>query len=352
MIFGPITSASPVSALKPLGRFWGWLMKLRREAYESGFLESKKASKPVVSVGNLTVGGNGKTPMCIFLAKALAERGFKPAILSRGYGRIKAKGKPDPILVSLGQNKPLTNLWESGDEPYLMALKTDAAVVCAKKRALAAQEAVKYGSDILILDDGFQHLALYRDLDILMLRSDKPFGNNLIIPAGPLRENLDTHQRAQVLVALGKKLSPEAAALSRGRPLFLAHLKPIGFQRLSDQTLLPLDCLAGEKTAAFCGLAKPGSFFGSLYDLGLTPEAFISFPDHAPYGPKAIERLTQLMTRNNARFLLTTSKDAVKLSPSLPLPILSLETELEIENSDRFISFVLDLLGLTQGPLR
>jgi tetraacyldisaccharide 4'-kinase len=284
--------------------------------------------------------------MCIFLAQELTKLGFTVAIVSRGYGRLKAPGKKDPILVSLGQG-PLVSVWESGDEPALMALKTPALVVCAKKRAKAAEAAIQYGAQILILDDGFQHLGLHRDLDILMLKSEQPFGNNLVLPAGPLREDVSAHQKAHVFVTLGQ---PDAQVLSltQGRPLFRANLKPLGFQPLVGGPLLPLDFPLGAKVLAFCGLANPSSFFNSLSNLGLEPTACLTFADHASYEPHALYQLTKFFTDNKADYLLTTPKDAVKLPPALNLPVLSLQTELTIEDSEKFINFTLEHLGLAK----
>ncbi|MDR1486419.1 MAG: tetraacyldisaccharide 4'-kinase [Deltaproteobacteria bacterium] len=344
MFLSSIIPASPVAALKPLGRLWGWLMKLRREAYESGLFRSTRVSRPVISIGNITMGGNGKTPMCIYLAQTLIERGYRVAILSRGYGRKKAPGKKDPVTVSLGE-KLLTSALRSGDEPALMASKTKAIVVCASKRALAAQAAIAHGAQILILDDGFQHLPLHRDLEILMLRTRQPFGNNLVVPAGPLRENFAEHHRAQALVAVGEELTEEIKTIAGGRPLFLAHIQPTGLQDVSAGPLLPLDHLKGEAIAAFCGLARPNAFYETLRSIGLEPRDHLSFPDHTPYGPKQISLLRRLLTSTNARLLLTTSKDAVKLPKSLPFTVLTLETKMVVERGDGFINYVLERCG-------
>ncbi|MDR1546697.1 MAG: tetraacyldisaccharide 4'-kinase [Deltaproteobacteria bacterium] len=207
-------------ALRPLGAMWGWLMKLRREAYEAGLLTSAAADRPVVSVGNLTLGGNAKTPMCLFLAAALARRGLRPAILSRGYGRLRRRDLPDPVVVSTGEG-PLVGAAFSGDEPRLLALRSQAIVVCANQRRLAAEAAVALGADALILDDGFQHLALKRDLDILMIQAQAPAGDGLVFPAGQLREAFQAQRRAHLLVAVDRRPAAgpgQAAGQKFGRP--------------------------------------------------------------------------------------------------------------------------------------
>jgi tetraacyldisaccharide 4'-kinase len=348
---------APVPALRPLGRLYGWLARLRREAYEAGLLRPARAALPVVSVGNLTAGGNGKTPMCAFLANALAARGLRPAILSRGYGR--ARPAPDPLVVSRGDG-PLVPAEISGDEPRLLAGLTRAVVVCARRRSAAAEAAAGLGADVLILDDGFQHLALARDLDILRLRSPDPLAGGLVIPAGRLREPAGAHRRADVLVALQSPAPPveagpegpgrgaarpgspgpgglfdieedaggvadaeagdEPARLAGWRPLFRAALVPTGWRPLAGGPLLKPEALAGLPAAAFCGLANPESFRRTLASLGVSPAGFLALPDHARYGGRERGEIRRWAARLGPDYLLTTAKDAVKLSPSFPNP--------------------------------
>ncbi|MDR1109341.1 MAG: tetraacyldisaccharide 4'-kinase [Deltaproteobacteria bacterium] len=335
---------APRPALRPLGAIWGWLMELRRRAYGKGLLPSRRVARPVLSVGNLTLGGNGKTPMCVFLAQALERRGLRTAILSRGYGRRPRRGHPEPLVVSLGQG-PLLPVAESGDEPFLMAQRTRALIVLARRRALAADLAIGLGAEVLILDDGFQHLSLERDLDILMLQAGRDLADDFVIPAGFLRERAATLAKADLLVALGRDLPPALSRLAAGRPLFLARAAPSGLRALSSG--LPVDpaSLKGKRLAAFCGLARPGSFFGSLSEMGLRAGSHLCLPDHEGYGPKTIGRLGEFRALSQADFLLTTAKDAVKLPSGLPLPVLTLESDLVLERPEDFISETLRRLG-------
>jgi tetraacyldisaccharide 4'-kinase len=227
-----------------------------------------------------------------------------------------------------------------------MALQTPALVILAKKRALAAKEAVKLGAEVLILDDGFQHLSLERDLDILMLQSDLPFGDGLILPAGRLRERPRTHLKANALVAVGRKLSPEALNLAQGRPIFLARLKPLTLRTLDGSAAVSPADLKNLRLGAFCGLARPESFKETVAELGLRTRRFVSLGDHARYGQRTLNYLVAVKNEERLDYLLTTAKDAVKLRGLTQLPILTVETQLEMEDGALFLSFVLEKLGL------
>ncbi|MDR2444238.1 MAG: tetraacyldisaccharide 4'-kinase [Deltaproteobacteria bacterium] len=349
---------APLKALWPLGHLWGWLMGIRRESYESGLLSAYRPLKPVVSIGNLTLGGNAKTPMSIFLANRFSEAGLKAAVLSRGYHRLS--NSSEPLIVSNGQGPTIGPL-EAGDEPFLIASLTKSIVICAKKRKSAADKAVSLGADVLILDDGFQHLALKRDLDILMMRSENPLGDGLIIPSGLLRERPQTHNRAQIIVAVGSVDSAKIDTLKSiagSRPLYFAKIKPLGFRDLSSGLLYGPSNLSNPsspsgysslkawKLAAFCGLANPTSFFNTLRDLKLDPIASLKLPDHALYGPKTLMKLREFLKQSKADYLVTTAKDAVKIRPDIDLPILVLETQLSLDRPMEFFQSIASFLNL------
>ncbi|MDR2301019.1 MAG: tetraacyldisaccharide 4'-kinase [Deltaproteobacteria bacterium] len=335
--------ASPKAFLKPVSSIWGWLMDLRRRGYDSGLFGSVKVEKPVLSVGNLTLGGNCKTPMCVFLAQALTQKGFKVAILSRGYGRVRLKGHPDPLVVSQGQG-PLISVRASGDEPYLMALKTKAMVILARKRALAAQAAIKAGADLLILDDGFQHLALKRDLDILMFQVKDKFTEDLVIPAGYLRENPRAHLKADILVGIGENLNQYLINLADHRPLFLAKMVPTSLTEFGTNKPITLNDISGKRLGAFCGLARPGSFFKSLSEMNLKVKAHLCLPDHEAYSEETLKNLVKFKDLNQLDLLVTSAKDAVKLPQSAPQPIITLESDLLVDRPEEFLAKTLSLL--------
>jgi tetraacyldisaccharide 4'-kinase len=277
----------------------------------------------VISVGNLTVGGSGKTPMCVFLANALSRRGWTPAIVSRGYGRKRSMAVPDPVLVSAGDG-PLIP-WElSGDEPCLMAGETRALILCSRDRLTGVREAARLGADLAILDDGFQHLRLARDVDILMFQADSHLGNGLVLPAGPLREPPAASGDAHLLCSVGRHIHPSLERLACGRPLFRLRPEATGLRNPRTGASLGPAALAGVKFSAFCGIASPRGFRKALASLGLVPAAFKAFPDHCPYGPAERDFLGKLLRFTGSRVLLTTAKDAVKLR-DLRAPLLILE---------------------------
>ncbi|MDR2724783.1 MAG: tetraacyldisaccharide 4'-kinase, partial [Candidatus Adiutrix sp.] len=176
---------APLPPLKPLGAAYGWGARMRRRLH-AAFGRTERAARPVISLGNLTVGGSGKTPLALTLAGLLLDRGHRPAVISRGYGR--RANRPGPLVVSRGAG-PLVGPVESGDEPWLMAATLPALrVVVDKNRLQAAKFAVtELDADFLILDDGFQYLPLAADCRILLAPGRRPFGNGAVLPAGPLR---------------------------------------------------------------------------------------------------------------------------------------------------------------------
>jgi tetraacyldisaccharide 4'-kinase len=326
--------SAPLS-LRLIGSSWGHIMEKRRKAYHNGTFKPVTIKVPVISVGNLTLGGNAKTPLSIFLANALTDKGYSPAILSRGYKRHKTLEKPDPVLVSAG-NGPLVP-WEiSGDEPYLMAKLTKAIILVASKRALAANEAVRLGADVIILDDGFQHLSLTRDINILSLQAENFLGNGYVFPAGPLREPPSAHKDADIFVAIGKKIHPYLERIVGDRPIFMAEQKPTQIVDFKTGNEINIDTLKEKRFCSFCGLARPKNLNLSLKSLNLTPIAFKAFPDHTVYESKKISFLENLLNFTHSSFLITTSKDAVKLQ-NTSLPIFVLKTALFLKDEEGFL---------------
>jgi tetraacyldisaccharide 4'-kinase len=314
------------------------LAKLRRRLYERGFFKTHQVASPVISIGNLAVGGNRKTPLAAWLAEALTEKGLKPAILSRGYGRKRERLFKDPLVVSLGAG-PVVRPEVAGDEPYLLAQRTSAMVVVARHRYLAAQLAESLGANMMILDDGFQRLDLHRDVDILALAGTKPFGNGLVLPAGPLRENLGAGGRADFCL-IAEDTPPNPWNL----PQFVANLKLTGLRPLGSDQYISSSEAQNLRLAAFCGLAKPWRFQKSLHNWGLVPVAFRAFPDHARYDQRIWAELTKFRQLAQAQWLLTTPKDAVKLT-GLNLPILVVETKLRPLEPEKLLAHLYSLLA-------
>jgi tetraacyldisaccharide 4'-kinase len=302
-----------MALLTLLSLLYGKILQLRQLAYSAGLLRSFRLPKPVVAVGNLTVGGTGKTPMTLYLARWFMKRGKRVVILSRGYGgslegeiRIVADGRT--ILLSPR---------EAGDEPYLLATSLPGVmVVIGADRARAGYLALeRLDPDIFILDDGYQHLRLKRDLNLLLLDCAKPFGNGRTLPAGPLREQVTAVERADLVIYTrcndGKPLPVT------GKPNCAAFHRLTGALPLAGGEPVPFHAFKLLRGAAFTGIADPAAFCESLEQEGVSPVATLAFPDHCRYGEPEIAALCRLKEASRADFMITTGKDAVKLSPYL-----------------------------------
>ncbi|MDR1044199.1 MAG: tetraacyldisaccharide 4'-kinase [Candidatus Adiutrix sp.] len=332
----------PYAALRPLGALYGWGVRLHRKLYGPLF-HSEKAAAPVISIGNLTVGGSGKTPMCLALSRLLMDRDRRPAILSRGYGR-RAPRTDAPLIVGSGRGEPSTSPLESGDEPWLMASQLPGLrVVVDADRVRAARTAVEHlKADLLILDDGHQQLRLAADCRVLLVPARNPFGNGAVLPAGPLREPLAAHRRADVLVSAGaERPAPEVMELAGGRPVFAAEYHSTGWRPLGSREALPPEALSGRRVFAFCGLGRPESFERSLQRLKVDIRYFVALPDHFEYGREALDGLGLGFMSTGAEFLVTTAKDAVKIPADFPLPVMVLQMEMAISRADEFVDTVL-----------
>jgi tetraacyldisaccharide 4'-kinase len=289
---------------------YGLILRLRALAYAAGLLRSFRLPRPVVAVGNLTVGGTGKTPMTLYLARWFMERGKRVAILSRGYGgslegeiRIVADGRT--ILLSPG---------EAGDEPYLLAASLPGVMVVigADRYRAGCLALEQLEPDIFILDDGFQHLRLKRELNLLLLDCTKPFGNGRTLPAGILREPAAAVARADLVVFT--RCNGQEPADVIDKPWCAASHRLTSALPLEGDEPVSLRSLEKLSALAFAGIAEPASFFESLKREGIHPVATLAFPDHSKYGEPEIAALCELKETSRADYLITTEKDAVKLA--------------------------------------
>jgi len=289
------------------------VMRLRSLLYRCGILPSRTLPRPVISVGNLVVGGTGKTPMTIWIASYLMQRGKRVAVLTRGYG---GRMEGQVAVVADGSRRLLDPL-DAGDEPCLLADQLPGViVVMGSDRYRAGCLALeRFKPDIFILDDGFQHLRLQRDLDILLMDRKKPLGNGHTFPAGLLREPFSAAARAQLVIfTRSDGTDPAGLELPRG----LAHCHTghhlAGFSRGGQSELKPFSELGGKRGLAFAGIADPESFFSALEAEGVVLAATLAFPDHAVYGEDECAALARLYKSCRADFLITTAKDGVKLA--------------------------------------
>ena len=332
--------------MNPLSFLYGRTVQARAGLYASGTLRQHRLAAPVISVGNLTFGGTGKTPFVEFLARRLRFEGYRPAILSRGYGR-RSRGV---VVVSRGEG-PLVTAEIGGDEPVALAGRLPGvAVVVGERRVSAARAAVLLGADLLLLDDGYQHLALARDANLLLLDSKDPFGGGKLFPAGRLREPLSAIERADAIIFTRAARGEPAdhalrtvALLNPGAPVFHARIRPDG---LRDEAGSPVDVrdVARRRCVASSGVAQPARFAAALSELDLAPEETFVFADHHRYSDGDLRRIRKAADRTGASMLVTTEKDAVKLAGRISLPIVTVRLEVEI-GEPNFFPWLLDKLG-------
>ncbi|PZL97940.1 tetraacyldisaccharide 4'-kinase [Pantoea graminicola] len=275
--------------LWPFSLLYGAITALIRLSYRRGWRKSWRAPLPVVVVGNLTAGGNGKTPVVIWLVDALQQRGLRVGVVSRGYG---GRAEHYPLLVTAQ-----TGTKQAGDEPVLIAQRTAAPVAVAPKRRQAIEALLAQGPlDLIITDDGLQHYALQRDREIVVVDGVRRFGNGWWLPAGPMRERADRLRQVDAVIVNGGEAQPGEITM---------QLQPgLATNLLTGETRPPEEL--GE-VVAMAGIGHPPRFFTTLKQQGITPVAEIAFADHHAYSKEELTRLVQ-----PSQQLLMTEKDAVK----------------------------------------
>lgn len=295
--------------------------------------EARRLPAFVISIGNLVVGGTGKTPMVLHVARALAEAGEVPAVLSRGYG-----GRSSSVARVNPSEESSINAGLYGDEPALLASRlAPLPVWVGRERWRSGLAAIETdGARILILDDGFQHMRLERNLDIVLLDARLPFGNGSLLPLGPLREPRSHLERAHAIILTRAEDPVKTAAaeemlgsLFPGKPVFTCRHKPGGLLAGREGRPLPPERVRGRRVLAFAGIAHPSSFFSSLETLGLEVAAGIGFPDHHFYGAEELHGLLDTARGLGASLLVTTEKDHVRLPPDFRTFVLRTPVELD-----------------------
>lgn len=293
-------------------------VKIRNLLFDWGWLGRKRLKAKVISVGNITVGGTGKTPWIIYLAQILSKEGLKVAVLSRGY---KSALEGELAVVSDGE-KILLKPDQAGDEPSLIARHCPGVpVVLGAKRTISGQYAIDhFGAEVLLLDDGFQHRHLKRDLDLVNFSSNVGLGNGMLFPAGILREPVSSLKRVDAIVLHGQSPRTELLAdyFAREYPK-----TPVYFSQLINKALVGLRSddridrkeLEGKNLLAFCGIAVPESFFEPLEKLEPTRLIRREFDDHQAYNLLDIQELIELARTEGVDYIVTTEKDAIKIDP-------------------------------------
>ncbi|HZP82292.1 MAG TPA: tetraacyldisaccharide 4'-kinase [Chthonomonadaceae bacterium] len=316
--------------------------------YHLGIRQRERLPCPVVSIGNLTTGGTGKTPMTQTLCCLLSGQGKKAAILSRGYGGRHERGC---AVVSDGQKVRL-NAREAGDEAYLLARTLpDVPVLVGKDRRVTGKLAyAEFQPDVIVLDDGMQFWQLHRDLDIVLLNACEPFDNGWTFPRGLLREPPSHLRRAGIVVLTNvKRAGPERTRevqavvqrLAPGRPVFTADLAPTGLRTLVGNVEHPADWLNGRRVAALAAIGNPSAFESMLGELGGILAARFRFRDHQEITLADMERVFAEACAAGAEAVITTDKDAVKMAPlKTPLPILALQVKMQVAGEANFLAAV------------
>ncbi len=327
---------APLTALA-----WGYGLgvRLRGALYDRHLLDGERVEGlRIVSVGNMNVGGTGKTPAVLHLAELLVRGGRKVGILTRGYGR-----RSRHPLTFTGE-EPLPSVEEAGDEPLLLARQCPRArvLVGADRRALARQARDEFGLEVVLLDDGFQHRRLARDEDIVVVDEAVGFGNGRMLPRGPLREPLTSLRRA-TLFWVRTAAAPVAPLPHLPGPQVRTRYRPTAWVDPAGE-LHPPEALKGVPVLALAGLARPGSFLATLRHLSVEVRDMALFPDHHPFSATELREVEARAARQGVR-VVTTEKDAVRLPPGFAAWVVRLGVEV-LEGE----ALLLRALGLGVGP--
>ncbi len=331
------------------------IINFRNWLYDHKILKETVLSCPVISVGNISVGGTGKTPCVIMLAQMLQEKGFKPAILSRGYG-----GKSShPINIVSDGHKILLDSKTSGDEPFLIAHTLKGIpVITGANRIITGKTAVnQFGANVLICDDAMQHRQIFRDINLVLLDNQILRGNNHVLPRGSLREPIKELKRASAIVLTRADEARQANGQieklfpAENTPIFRSIHKLKDIVKGDDSAQKSISELQGKKVCVFCGIANPDSFRKTLSDAKAQVLSFDIFPDHHRYSQSELEKIKAKFIDYRADFLISTQKDGARLQdfPDFLNMIYLLRVEMEmIPKSDSFKKFILDRLAIAQ----
>lgn len=326
--------AAAALALRPLSAAFGVGVGLRGLGYRLGVLRAQRAPVPVVSVGNLAVGGTGKTPVTLWVAAGMQARGWRPAIVSRGYGG-SARGV---TVVSHGAG-PLVGPEIAGDEPVMLARGFAGAVLVAARRLAGAQAAAALGCDCVVLDDGFQHRALARDFDLVLLDHRR----GPLLPAGPLREPLAALARADaVLLVARDEQEPPPLPPGFTLPVHRARLEARGVvESIGGRWRVdPMGRLAGRRVIAVTGIARPEGFYALLRRWDTVIEEVFEYPDHHRYTPDQWQRIAR--RGHDVDLIVTTEKDLVKLEtfPFATGKLVALRIAPDVERGDALLDAI------------
>jgi len=327
-------------ALRPLSGVFGLGVALRGLGYRTGVLRTRRAPIPVVSIGNLVVGGTGKTPLTLWLARSLVARGVRAAIVSRGYGG-SAQGV---TIVSRGEG-PTVGPEVVGDEPVMLAKSFAGPVICAARRLDGAQAAATLGCDAIVLDDGFQHRALARAFDLVVVDGRR----GPLLPAGPMREPFAALRRADAVVLIeredGELPAPDVPA---DLPTYRMGFEAVALVESRERRWheRPAGHLASRRVIAVSGVERPDRFYALLRRWEAVIAEVFEYPDHHRYTPEDWQQIARC--GHNAHFIVTTEKDLVKLEafPFATGKLVALRIAPRVERAEELVDAILAKTGL------
>ena len=339
-------------ALRLPSALWSLAIRLHRQLYERGILRRKELRSPVICVGNMTVGGVGKTPTVAWLVEQLAGANRNPAVLTRGYGRDNAAAVE---ILRAGQDIDPRKI---GDEPALLATRFQATApaaligIGADRFDVGTRVESSSKTDVFVLDDGFQHWRLARDLDIVLIDTTQPLIDDHVLPLGRLREPISDLKRADVILLTRTKperdysrLLAEIRRWNSSAPVFHSRTTASHLTSADRQQRFPVEHLVVKPVVAFCGLGNPVAFWRQLSDLNYEIASRVPFPDHHRYSRQDIDYLNAVAKSVAANAIVTTAKDLmnVEAAHKFALPIYALEIEFQVDEPDELLSIVMNL---------
>jgi tetraacyldisaccharide 4'-kinase len=331
----------------PLSWTYSKITGLRNDLYDREWLEIADLGARTISVGNITTGGTGKTPLVAHIARVLLGRGEKVCVLTRGY---KREDPSQRVLVSDGE-QVLADAKRGGDEPFELAQKLSgrAVIIADADRSEAGKWAKrKFGTTVFLLDDGFQHRQIRRDIDIVCIDATDPWGGGKILPSGRLRESPNSLGRADIVVITRadlidrpEELKSEIARLNATAPIFTCVNMVTAIRPLKDDQPMTGDAARKMRSFAFCAIGNPESFFELLRRDGFDVADSRTYRDHHSYTQKDIQELEKDAAKAGAGIFLTTAKDAVKLNDlDIKLPCFAVEIETVIDEAEIFEALI------------
>lgn len=340
--------------LAPFVLLYKLIILIRNLFFDKAVFKSEKVNAKVISVGNITVGGSGKTPLVIYVTNLLKSSGYKVGVLSRGYGRRSNGYK----LVSKGE-EILTSVEECGDEIYHTALECKVAAAVSENRVKGAKRLIEEAKiDSIVLDDAFQHRWIARDIDLVIIDqsfvNNKSFFSHNLLPSGDLREGFDSLKRADAIIVNRKFLEreeiiPDMKKYFDGKKIFTSYYKAISFVDAMRKIEYNLEDFKGQDSLVVSGIANPQSFLNVLRKVHVNTQNKLIFRDHKNYTLKEVQQIRKRFYTTNSHSVVTTEKDAVKLSRFNrefdDVDIFYLKINLCVDDEESFKQYIINKLN-------